>query len=267
MKHHIQHYLILLLCTLLVAGCASGNAGQATPAPYFMAHVDIPKPQTGEAAPSTSQPIPIIPTATYPPSLNANVLNVAVWAPPYLSETMGEALDNSLRSLFVSDESQANIRLEVGEGNVVSQWVFALVAPFSSITQGMSGDELLSLWQGNSTGTPLLMDSNTRDMFTVLWGPAGTNVQVIAKETLLDYAWTHQPALGIVPFEELNPRWKVLPVDGLSPIHKDFDLEGYRLKAPISLDSDPEWVALIQSNFAIPASRCQDPAVGILKHL
>jgi len=195
-----------------------------------------------------------MPTATYIPNLNANVLNVAVWTPPYLSETMGEALDNSLRSLFVSDKSLANIQLEVGEGNVVSQWVFALVAPFSSITQGMSGDELLSLWQGGLTGTPLLMDSNTRDMFTALWGPAGTNVQVVENEALTDYAWTHQPALAIVLFEKMNPRWKVLPVDGLSPIHKDFDLESYRLKIPISLNSDPEGVALIQSNFTIPAS-------------
>jgi poly-gamma-glutamate synthesis protein (capsule biosynthesis protein) len=83
------------------------------------------------------------------------------------------------------------------------------------------------------------MDQNTYDMFTALWGPAGSSVQVVAKNDLIDYAWTHQPTLAIVPFEELNPRWKVLPVDGLSPIHKDFDLEKYRLKIPISLNSDP----------------------------
>jgi len=217
-----------------------------------MAHVDIPKPYPGEAAPPTSQPMP---TATYIPNLNANVLNVSVWVPPYLAETMGEALDNSLRSLFASDESLANIQLEVGEGNVVSQWVYALVTPFSSsIMQGVSGDELLSRWQGSSSEMPLLMDSNTLDLFTALWGPAGTNIQVVAKEALIDYAWTHQPALAIVPFENLNPRWKVLPVDGLSPIHKDFDLETYRLKIPISLNSDPERAALIQSNFVIPTS-------------
>ena len=86
-------------------------------------------------------------------------------------------------------------------------------------------------------------------------GSSGSgSVQVLAKNELLDYAWAHQPALAIVPFEALEPRWKVLPVDGLSPIHKDFDLGSYRLKIPISLNSDPELVALIKSNFAIPSS-------------
>jgi len=177
---------------------------------------------------------------------------------------MGSSLDDSLRSLFVNDETRANIRLEVAEGNVVSQWVYALVTPFSSTTQGMSGDELLSRWQDASSRTLLLMDSNTHDMFTALWGSAGTNVQVIAQEALIDYAWTHQPALGIVPFESLNPRWKVLPIDGLSPIHKDFDLESYRLKIPISINSDPEQVALIRSNFVIPASNYDSSKMTVI---
>jgi len=185
---------------------------------------------------------------------NANVINVAIWVPSYLSETMGGALDDPLRGLFVSDATTANVRLEVGEGNAVSQWVYALVTPFSSTMQGLSSSGLLLSWQGGVTGIPLLMDQNSYDIFTALWGTAGTNVQVIAKNDLIDYAWAHQPALAIVPFEALDPRWKVLPVDGLSPIHKDFDLGNYRLKIPISLNSDPERVALIQSNFVIPSS-------------
>jgi hypothetical protein len=216
-----------------------------------MAFADIPKPRPGQETPPVPQ---VIPTYTFIPNPNTNVLNVVVWVPPYLAETMDGALDNSLRSLFIGDEATANIHLEVGDENVVSQWVYALATPFSSIMQGISGDELLSRWQGVSSGIPLLMDSNTYAMFTALWGVAGTNVQVIAKEALIDYAWTHQPALAIVPFGNLNPRWKVLPVDGLSPIHKDFDLESYRLKIPISLNSDPERAALIQSNFVIPTS-------------
>jgi hypothetical protein len=168
-------------------------------------------------------------------------------------------LEEPLRRLFVSDESNANIKLEVGNQNMVSEWVYALVTPFSSTLQGVTGDDLLSGWQGKSIGQPLLMDQNTFDMFTALWGPAAQgSVQFLAKDELIDYAWAHQPALAIVPFEDLDPRWKVLPVDGLSPIHKDFDLENYRLKIPISLNSDPDRVALIQSNFVIPASN-RDP--------
>lgn len=251
-NHRIQRYLVLILCAVLISSCASGSA-PSTPTPAFMAVVDIPKPQPAQETPSAPpEVLPAIPTPTSMP--NAEVITVAVWAPPYLAETFGSALEAPLRGLFVSDPAAANIRFEVGEGNLVSQWVYALVTPFSSTLQGVSGDDLLAHWLGASTGIPLLVDQNTHDMFTALWGPSGAGVQVLAQDELLDYAWAHQPALGIVPFEGLNPRWKVLPVDGLSPIHKDFDSGNYRLTVPISLNTDPGLAALIRSDFAIPSS-------------
>ena len=196
----------------------------------------------------------VLPTATSLP--NAETIPTAIWVPAYLSETMGNALEEPLRGLFVTDPAQANIRLEVGAGNPVSQWVYALVTPFSSTLPSVSGDELLSLWQGGSvSGQPLLMDQNTHDMLTAFWGPAGaSSTQVLAKQDLTDYAWAHQPALAIVLFEDLNPRWKVVPVDGISPIHRNVNLANYRLNIPISLNSDPDRAALIRSNFSIPPS-------------
>ena len=200
------------------------------------------------------------PTATLP---NAETLRVAVWMPPYLAETLDGDFLEPLKGMFVEEEAAANIRLEVGEGNIVSQWVYALVTPFSSTMQDVSGDDLLLRWQGGAMSAngnpPLLMDSNTYEMFSAAWGPAAeTGVEVMAKEQLLEYAWAHQPALAIVPFEALEPRWKVLSVDGLSPVRKDFALENYRLKIPISLHSEPELAALIQSNVEIPPSN-RDP--------
>ncbi len=254
MNHRMQSVFILIVCTLIFSSCASGPSGPATPTPFNMAIVHIPKPAPNAETPSAS---PAIPTATYMP--NASVLQVSVWTPPYLAETLGAALPDALRGLFVADAAKANIRLEVGEANLVSQWIYALVTPFSSTMQGVSGDDLLSRWQGGSIpvygNQPLLMDQNTYDMFTAIWGAAANNsIQVLAKNDLIDYAWAHQPALAIVPFEALEPRWKVLPVDGQSPIHKDFDLGKYRLKIPISLNSDPDLVALIENNFTIPSS-------------
>lgn len=237
---------VFILCTLLLASCQKS----VTPTPYNMALVSVPKPGLTQAIASAPQSLP---TATYLP--NAQTLNVSVWVPPYLAETLDGALEDPLRGLFVSQAAMANVRIEVGTQNIVSQWVYALVTPFSSTLQGVSEEELLSLWQGASTSQPLLMDQNTFDMFTALWGPAAAgSVQITQKQGLIDAAWAHQPALAIVPFEDLDPRWKVLPVDGLSPIHKDFDLEKYRLKIPISLNSDPDRVALIQNNFVIPPS-------------
>lgn len=250
-------YTLFVIFVLLFSSCSTVDTEPLPPTPPFMAVVEIPKPQSApETSPAPTENLPAAPTPTSMP--NAQVLNVAVWMPPYLAESFGASLEAPLRGLFVSDPAAANIRIEVGEGNIVSQWVYALVTPFSSTLQGLSGDDLLARWQGASEGTSLLMDQNTHDMFTALWGPAA-NVLVLAKDELLDYAWTHQPALAVVPFEGLSPHWKVLPVDGLSPIHKDFDLGNYRPKIPISLNTDPGLASLIRSNFTIPSSN-YDPS-------
>ena len=256
--HRTQSSLFLIVCALILLGCAE----PATPPPINMAPMYLPKPGENSNVPAA----PALPTATFMP--NAKIIQVSIWMPPYLAETFGAALEEPLRGLFVNDESMANIRLEVGEGNLISQWVYALVTPFSSTMQGVSADELLSRWQGSAMDLPpLLMDQNTHDMFTASWGPAaGTSVHVMPKEELIDYAWEHaeRPALAIVPFENLDPRWKVLPVDGLSPIHRDFDITSYRLKIPISLNSDPQMAALIKSNFVLPPSNLDPQKMTIV---
>ena len=253
-------YFALILSALILYSCAT----LATPTPANMSIVDIPHPEENQQA----TPAQSIPTATSLPT--PRVIKVALWVSPYLEGTMGGSLDDPLRGLFVPDEAMANIRLEVGEQNIVSQWVYALVTPFSSTHPGVSSNDLLLIWQGSPfnelagayDGQPLLMDQNTYEMFSAIWGPAASGiVQVMAARDLVEYAWTHQPALAIVPFESLEPRWKVLAVDGHSPVHKDFVLETYPLKIPISLntpDGSPEMVALIKSNFAIPPSN-RDP--------
>ncbi|MBK9604400.1 MAG: hypothetical protein IPO36_21585 [Anaerolineales bacterium] len=61
--------------------------------------------------------------------------------------------------------------------------------------------------------------------FTALWGgaPAAGTVQVVPADQLLDAAWNQMPAWAIIPFEQIEPKWKVLTIDGQSPIQKSFD--------------------------------------------
>ena len=183
--------------------------------------------------------------------------------PSYLAETLGEGTQDSVKALLVSDATLANVKLEVGEQHIISQWVYALVAPFSTTIQGVSKEELLLTWQGQAAGAypgqPILMDQSTYEMFSATWGPAAPNsVSVIPKNELMDYAWAHQPAWAIVAFESLDPRWKVLSVDGISPLHKEFNLDTYSLKIPISLTGEPAAVELVKANFLMPPTN-RDP--------
>ncbi len=67
------------------------------------------------------------------------------------------------------------------------------------------------------------MDAATLAAFSAVWGPpAPGTVQTASSDQLLDLAWSERPSWAIIPFETLNPRWKVLSVDGQSPIEKNF---------------------------------------------
>ncbi|KAF0108283.1 MAG: hypothetical protein FD146_857 [Anaerolineaceae bacterium] len=143
-----------------------------------------------------------------------------------------------------ADPSGAAILLDVqpltSATSPTSTWIYALVAPFPTVTDGVTADDLRRSWAGEPTGPfagrPLWMDQPTLDAFTALWGAPGSgSVQVAPAGELLDAMWAGQPAWGIVPFESLQPRWKVLSVDGQSPIHKEFDQSAYPLAVPFAL--------------------------------
>ncbi|MEK6255852.1 MAG: CapA family protein, partial [Chloroflexota bacterium] len=87
--------------------------------------------------------------------------------------------------------------------------------------------------------TALVVDQTTLELFSIWWGaPAENSVKALPAEDLLDYAWKHPGVRAILPFADLEPRWKVLQVDGISPIAAAFDATDYGLSLPISLLSE-----------------------------
>jgi poly-gamma-glutamate synthesis protein (capsule biosynthesis protein) len=173
---------------------------------------------------------------------------------------------------FDSDPDQASLRLELtsaGDASTIvstTTWIYALVAPFPTVTDGVTIDELKAAWNGSSSGdpacvqcepltdSPLWMEASTLATFSALWGePASSAVRTIPADELVDTLWNNRPAWGIVPFEALTPKLKVLTIDGQSPIHKDFEAAAYPLKAEFALrtmDREPATLspALPESN-------------------
>ena len=79
------------------------------------------------------------------------------------------------------------------------------------------------------------MSEETLDFLAELWGdPDPGAIEIIAADELSSEAWSRRPSLAILPFEELQPEWKVLRVDGLSPLQAEFDPVDYGLALPIS---------------------------------
>jgi len=100
---------------------------------------------------------------------------------------------------------------------------------------------------------PILVDESTLAALTALWGaPASGSVRSVDANQILDAAW-NESTWAIIPFESLTPRWKVLTIDGQSPIRKGFDVTKYPLVVPFTFQSsgtvDPVSLKLLPSNY------------------
>lgn len=190
------------------------------------------------------------PTASPPPTPTTST--IALWADPRLPPPLLQALHLPPGFSLAATPDQAQLRLSAGAGAVVSRWVYALAAPFPTLTDGVSSETLQHAWAGLPDGpfggSPLLMDESTVASLSALWGdPAPNAVAVLPAEQLLSVAWERRSAWAILPFEALEPRWKVLTVDGQSPLHKNFNLESYPLTVPISLQGEEPLVETVRS--------------------
>ncbi|MGW8252012.1 MAG: CapA family protein, partial [Anaerolineales bacterium] len=128
-----------------------------------------------------------------------------------------------------------------------------------------SFENLERAWRGEAAGAlpkgALLMDESTLYSMSALWGqPAAQAVEVLPSGELLAQAWSRR-AWAILPFEALEPRWKVLEVDGGSPIRKDFNPQAYPLSVPVSLTGDPvlaETIRTVYGDTMVPTTN-RDP--------
>jgi hypothetical protein len=143
---------------------------------------------------------------------------------------------------LAGDSGTATVRLEVSEisDSQSATWIYALVAPFPTLTDGLSLADIQNTWSGAASGPfagrSLWIDAPTLAAFSVIWGaPVSGAVRLAAADQLLDSAWSEDLAWALVPFELLDPRWKVLSVDGQSPIYKEFNPATYPLKISFRL--------------------------------
>ena len=206
---------------------------------------------------SLTMPTPIIQTSTITPlSLTPISPNApfSLYIQPDLQASILSAIQLPDDLPLTADPATASLSIFVGEDYPISQWIYALVAPFPTLVDGVSVQDLRAAWKGKSSGVfsgaPLLMSDSTLGILSSYWGqPEEGAVSVRASEKLLNIAWEQKPSWAIIPFEQLNPQWKVLSIDGISPTHKDFDIDNYELSIPISMTGvAPELPKIPSSN-------------------
>ena len=237
--------LLILLASLgliaaLFAACGGETTPEVTPTP-----TRTPRPTS--TPPPTSTPTPT-PTPAWPATL---------FIPGGLPAPVADALNSALAEhpdLFVPAYSAkaADVQVAFNPGSdavPIAEWTYAVVAPFPTLTDKVTWADVVSSWSvtptGSFAGQPLLMTIDTAATLAAIMGdPAPSAVEIVSAEEIVQRAWDSRPAVrlsahdgpwAIVPFDQLEPRWKVLRIDGISVLDKELDGDDYPLTVRVGV--------------------------------
>lgn len=174
-------------------------------------------------------------------SLSAATATFESDSPIYLkSDPLPAAVQTKLNNLenvvWVDRDELADYSLKINHsnetaGSVYIRWIYAVTAAFPTVQDEIGLDQIKDCWKGASkVDFRLLISEEAMPIFRVLWGEADRkNVEVFPAEELLQKAWQERDLRAIIPFEQIEPRWKVLRVDGISPLDQGFEMDAYGL--------------------------------------
>lgn len=231
----------LFLAMVLLGACSVIAPPEPTPTP-------VPPTATATATPTptptpTPEPVAIWVTATLPEPMRSELLAI--------STLLGRPV------VWVDDPALAQVRVENNPELELMRRVFAVVAPFPTLTDDIRRDELVSLWQAAS-GYSFMMTAGTALELQAVFGPAvHGGFEIVEGNGMVDRAWVIDQ-WAIVPFDQLVPEWKVLTVDGISPVHPGYDESAYALSVTYGLSGDPQLIASLQEQLNWPVSN-RDP--------
>lgn len=214
------------------------------PAPTLDPPADTPEP--------TQTPTPANPSQSF-------------WMAPSLPQNLVNQINIPVGIEKVQAPENAALQLTVSEEAPTIHWIYALVAPYPTITDQVTQGDIKQTWNGNPSGPfagePILVDDKTHGILSAWWGePAPSAVEITPTSELIEKAWGQRPSWAIVPFESLESGWKVIAIDNQSPLRKDFQFQNYALSVPISFLGDPQLLELLTVSNTIPASN-RDPAL------
>ena len=221
----IIFFSLIISLSLLLSACGAAAMQPSSIAPSAEPTTAITQAPTFTPTIPTPEPT----RTTQPP---------AVWIDPRLPVEILQSFGNSPTVIRVGSKEEALLSLTIDTEEPLSTWIYALAAPFATVTDDVSTESLVAFWKGNAVfpASALVMPPAIFDSLKARYGSPLGDARPLAEEDLLTFCQSHQNAWAILPFEKLEPQWKVISLDGNSPIHKDFTSENYPLIVQIGWD-------------------------------
>jgi len=245
---------IFVLISVLLGACQPTMASSPSIAP------------TATSLPAT--PLPPTATPTTAPSPTPTSIPLTIWIDPILPADFLKKISLPEGMLTARSKTDANLFLIAGDppGNAASlgeTWqTYALVAPFFTVQDDLSLADLRSLVRGNQpeelsvTIDTLLLRDQDIALVAHLFNMSASSIPPKSKiDHVMDGFFrpkveTQEGAWAIVPFELLAPQWKVISVDGKSPLDDNFTPEATPLTQRITLSTEINDLTLSEDQLA-----------------
>ncbi len=146
------------------------------------------------------------------------------------------AIDALPSDQFVQIEGEADLQISLTQGEPIGSLVYAVVAPFPTVRDGISMDELKV---NQLFGSPETV---------AIWQTVFPQIQALPAEEIASTVWSVRNSLAIVPFDALTPDLKVFEVNGQSPLKRELDVATYPLALQIGISGDPELVQILKTS-------------------
>ena len=216
-----------LLYILFISACTPAPAPLPTP---------ILLPSFAPAPTATSN----LPTSTGVVTSTPGPDRTSVWLSPGLPVGLSNTVTDNFGLTPSSEKSASNCTLDAGNQNRAGSWTYALVAPFNTFTDNVEQNGFVEKWKNHSadfSASEILMDQESLDFISSKLGnPDPLSVKIIPQPQMLQEAWKTQKSWAIIPFDQLEPQWKVISIDNINPLHKQFDPLTYLLSIPFSIN-------------------------------
>jgi len=200
------------------------------------------------------QPLPV------EKNINKNIL---IWKPDFLKSIDIEWIDDQyITNSDIVSNSDCVIHMQ-NQGIRIGEFVFALTVPFNSIMDELSEEELSAV-----LFTPdhemvkeisIYVSESSYQLIEQSQGFLSDHLIVVDEVDIFDKI-IHQPgSFGIIPFDLLEPRWKVVKIGGISPYNHDFEKDEYLLNFPIYLNCQKSEIqSEVEKNLVINISNRYD---------
>jgi poly-gamma-glutamate synthesis protein (capsule biosynthesis protein) len=168
--------------------------------------------------------------------------NNEITFPDPLPEEVSSVLNEYIADEKMTPSGEVSLLYE-GIGNTAVDWYYVAVTAFDGLEDNITESALQALWQGkpddDSPWSGLFVQETDIPLFAMKWGEMNTShVQVISRDDALILAWKDPKAVFLLPFEQLDPRWKVLKFDNGSIFSRPLDGDAYPLNFTYSFSNE-----------------------------